>query len=303
MKKTNAKKKLLPAVGMLAISAAMLSSATFAWFTMNKEVTVTGMSVHTTVGSNLLISATNTEGSYTKDLTQTLANVHLEPVSTIDGIDYFYTVEADDAGKKFGTATTAPNYVAYDPSSLTAFNTAYGVDDTHTAVGYIDYQFYLKATEGDTAEKLSMNKCNLLYNGAAVTEKAWRAAVFVDEVDLGDTYTVSGSDLTTILPISGATYFTTTSGKPQGVDATNALGDVSNYGEKAIVDSAVTANSTKYYAVVVRLWIEGEDDTCTAATFADLTDNYSLDLQFYLDGTHDGTQIIDSDTTFSVPVA
>ena len=36
--KNSAAKKIIPAVGMLALSATMLSTSTYAWFTMNKEV-------------------------------------------------------------------------------------------------------------------------------------------------------------------------------------------------------------------------------------------------------------------------
>ena len=39
---------------------------------------------------------------------------------------------------------------------------------------------------------------------------------------------------------------------------------------------------TKYYKVVVRLWLEGEDTTCTSETFANLTDTWSLDLKLEL---------------------
>lgn len=38
-------KKLIPAIGMLLLSACMLVTSTFAWFAMNETVTATGMSV------------------------------------------------------------------------------------------------------------------------------------------------------------------------------------------------------------------------------------------------------------------
>ncbi len=44
-KKNGNKRKLLGAVGMLTVSAAMLVSSTFAWFSLNKNVTATSMSV------------------------------------------------------------------------------------------------------------------------------------------------------------------------------------------------------------------------------------------------------------------
>lgn len=42
-KNTSAKKKLIPAVAMLTTSAVMLSTATYAWFTLNREVEVKGL--------------------------------------------------------------------------------------------------------------------------------------------------------------------------------------------------------------------------------------------------------------------
>ena len=38
-------KKLIPAIGMLMLSAVMLVTSSFAWFSMNENVSVTGMSV------------------------------------------------------------------------------------------------------------------------------------------------------------------------------------------------------------------------------------------------------------------
>lgn len=52
----NAKRKLAAATAMLTISALMLSSATYAWFTMNKEVSVTGMEVKAHAEEGLLIN-------------------------------------------------------------------------------------------------------------------------------------------------------------------------------------------------------------------------------------------------------
>jgi hypothetical protein len=44
-KNTSAAKKLIPAAGMLAVSAMMLATSTYAWFSMNKTVSVTSMSI------------------------------------------------------------------------------------------------------------------------------------------------------------------------------------------------------------------------------------------------------------------
>ena len=55
-KKSSAAKKLVPAVAMLTTSAVMLASATYAWFTLNKEVEVTGLSMSATTSDALEIS-------------------------------------------------------------------------------------------------------------------------------------------------------------------------------------------------------------------------------------------------------
>ena len=55
-KNTSAKKKLIPAVAMLTTSAVMLSTATYAWFTMSREVEVTGIKLTATTPQTIEIS-------------------------------------------------------------------------------------------------------------------------------------------------------------------------------------------------------------------------------------------------------
>ena len=48
-------RKLLPAIAMLLVSAVMMSTASFAWFTMNSEVQATGMQVTAIAPASLWI--------------------------------------------------------------------------------------------------------------------------------------------------------------------------------------------------------------------------------------------------------
>ena len=66
-RKHSAKKKLISAIAMLTVSAVTLSTATYAWFTMNKEVQVNGLAMRTKTSSNLLISSNNEQGTYKED--------------------------------------------------------------------------------------------------------------------------------------------------------------------------------------------------------------------------------------------
>jgi hypothetical protein len=78
MKKTNTKKnsamkKLLPAFGMLMVSASMLATSTYAWFSMNKEVSVTSMSIAAKSADPIIeISANGTD--FYNDLVSTGAS-------------------------------------------------------------------------------------------------------------------------------------------------------------------------------------------------------------------------------------
>jgi len=55
-KKASASKKLIPAIGMLTVSAMMLSTATYAWFTMSREVEVNNIRMTATVPEDIQIS-------------------------------------------------------------------------------------------------------------------------------------------------------------------------------------------------------------------------------------------------------
>lgn len=56
VKKGNTAKKLLPAAGMLALSASMLATSTYAWFTMSREVEVKNISMTATTPEDVQIS-------------------------------------------------------------------------------------------------------------------------------------------------------------------------------------------------------------------------------------------------------
>lgn len=283
----------------------------YAWFTMNKEVTVTGMQMKTTVGSNLLIADTPDDADFEKSLSQSRKAL-LEPVSTVDGLAYFYTVNAGANGDAlaevytpYSESTALSNTPANKTKYDTDFQTAYAIkgsgsegafvadQDFNPAYGYVDYNFYLKATNTDAgnAGTVAMTKCNLLYDNKAVTDKAWRVAMFVEElgttVKAGTELGKSGAGtLKSILTLSGSEN--QTAGK--AVDsATSATGSVT-YNAAPNVDTALTTGTAKYYYVVLRVWLEGEDKDCTSQTYANLTDTYSLDLEFSMNGGNSGTK-------------
>ncbi len=297
-KKGSTAKKLMPAAMMLAVSASMLGTSTYAWFTMNTTVSVTGMQVNTTVGSNLLIShdttagkAANAEDTFKTSDTTVLSGM-LEPVSTINGTSFFYTDTNNVQGN--GDAMSDA-YVAYLPDNTSAFNTNYG---TSGAVGYIDYAFELKANNTTAAKQyINVTDLELTYGGTS-SDKAFRVAYFVE--DLGTSHTAdSGAPgtLVTILKDSTAGNFTAN----KAVTSTSGLGAVT-YGTAAKL-AEVAAGTTNYYKVVARLWIEGEDTTCNNTTFNTLKEKWGLNMTMKLENATGGVTALTLDYAEKINLA
>lgn len=57
-------KKLIPALCMLLVSSVMLGTTTFAWFSMNRTVTATGMAIKAEVSTQLLIKGSADSAAY-----------------------------------------------------------------------------------------------------------------------------------------------------------------------------------------------------------------------------------------------
>ena len=285
MKKT---KVIIPALGLLVLSTAASISGTVAWFSLNTKVSMSGMSVTTKVSSNLMIAASTAgttsagEAAFSSSATQAVSGI-LEPVSTINGVNFFYTTN----GKADGDAA-AEVYTAYDPDDAgnpTAFASAYGVNG---AVAYVDYVFELKAINTDTsnAKYIDLTKVDLVYTGTAVDiQKAFRAAIFVQEGTYGGIGALTGynalaATANTIMDVTGAANQTADT----AVSSTSALSAIGIMATTSTNSIQVAANSTKYFKVTQRFYIEGEDTTCTNATFLELTDAWKINVNYTLGG-------------------
>lgn len=322
--KFSTNKKIMTAASMLLLSTFMLSSATYAWFTMNRSVEVTGMEVRTKVSSNLLICTTNLDADYSANTLSQTRKALLEPASSINGATgtFYYTTDAKASGQKANATDTTP-YIVYAENAATpvanatagknnydsAFNSAYGLGDSgvFTAAnitlddsaardgagyGYIDYVFYLKATSDAANQAINMTQCDLDYNPSGTASAidsgfAWRTAIFA--LDITDSKAGNGlyttEDIATAENQKGLIAMANSVNweANKAVASTTATGTVLNNGSSGVVLGTITAaNTTKYYKVVVRLWLEGEDQSCNTKTYAALTDDYSLDLKFEL---------------------
>jgi len=170
-KNTSSKKKLLPAAGMLALSAAMLASSTYAWFTMNKEVSVTGMEMKAHAEEGLLINEVKLATSDTWD-NQATANttptlISLRPASTQNFTKWWHAnskVSADEAGIDGEQANT-----------VAISNGVYYKEVTAGTNGISD-QIFVGAVDADPAG----------VNGNATGNTKAETHVYYDQASFGD---------------------------------------------------------------------------------------------------------------------
>ena len=312
MKKTL---KLIPALAMLLVSAILVSTSTYAWFSMNNKVTVTGMTIRTEVNNNLLIApAVNDSVAATKNgpvatmpaasaygthLAQTVEAL-LEPVSSTTGLynSFWYTSTTNVVSSGDAKSEAYIAYDAGDTTAMTAFNTNYGTTEKEFvdpavspydgALGYVDYVFALQATNTSTSPNatVDMTKCTLTYKGTDDDGHAFRIAVLVQECTAANTASTTATTKT-IIGDASADYFTQSNDATpvnKAVVSASELGNVTSFGEDATIGT-VPYGETKYFKVTIRLWLEGEDESCNNATYATLTNKYDLDLKFELNGT------------------
>lgn len=263
-----ATKKLIPALAMLLLSAVVMSSASFAWFTMSRQVTAQGLNVTVTAPNNLLIkedSALVTNYDYESIITRT--NVVLYPASTVDAVD-FYNIQD---GEKVNLASGA----RYDNTKLEESVLAKATEDEGGPVegGYYDFKYVVK-TEGSQTVKVVVNGITV-ENAPSNTKtiKPVRIAVFE-----------TGSPENALLfnPVSGSANHT--DGKAVASLDSNSYAVLDTVTYKAVSevknDSCVIATIAPAGTanITIRVWYEGEDTDCKVDTAANAQFKLTVNL-------------------------
>lgn len=321
-KNTSAKKKLIPAVAMLTTSAVMLSTATYAWFTMSREVEVTGIKLTATTPQTIEISLgqATTSNTLTHGVEATAPNsddmwTHtaatgsvyqdfgkLIPVSSVDGFNMFYTEKATENGKKvsdvpnpFTKAETAVGWEFKEGGKSAETGAVVNAAENDGSGYYLDIPVWFRTTSTD-AVTLGLEveiKNSSDDDTKYVLYKAARVAILPETKSAQKVFSETG-----------AKYYK--DGKAvatAGATLTASYGDVSVATEVKATDGKVTnaANAThvatvtkstgtgyggavKYY---IRVWLEGEDEACWNANAGQ---DFQINLKFY-DLSNTGTGV------------
>lgn len=267
-------RKLIPAVAMLLVSASMLSTASYAWFSMNNKVTAGGMKVNVTTPGDLEISADGQDYNKTNAPTQVTSltsSTVLAPVSSINGKDtsfYYATMKDINESGNVGKNTEVK---LMDASNLqTDFGTDY--------LGYVDYSFYVKNSAKVSKDiTYAETECKFAYTQKDAetdtnnTINAFRYTIFVGEKNQSTvtTTTAISKAVWSNVQTSTAAWNTT---KAAGIEAT-AAGTI-DYFEAGT--KLFTAEAGGAYKIVVRIWLDGEDSLTTTNNFSAMLGDYSL---------------------------
>ena len=272
-------KKLIPALAMLVLSAVMMSTASFAWFSMNTQVEVNGITVDTVAPVYVSIKKTS-EGTWNTAVTAN-KNIKLIPADTntavLDNTNGFTWVAIDP--NKFQT-TTGGGVVAGEKKISTDDLLAISNTGTITTSGWTETAAYLFdsydfALQNDPGKKVEiyLNQMILdniskgmvgclrvaLVNVVTTDSTTTRSLVGVYAAGATDTYAPlkEGAD--------GYTADTSTVSTVSGTVGTDGAANTVTYAhaEANAVELPVAANGQ--VTIEVYVWFEGQDTDCVNA--------------------------------------
>jgi hypothetical protein len=238
-------KKLIPAAGMLMVSAMMLASSTYAWFSMNRAVDVTGMQVKVQGEKGLVVANAATENrTYSVEATTTdTALKTLIPGSTSNLTSWVHSESANPA--------QANTQKAYDAATL--------------GTNYVKHTFYIRSSTPEAFTVASLNVHDVTVTGHTtgtgeqVLSKSLRVGVklagddtvFIYAPVYGASETVSANS---IQLATGA--YSTADGARASVTPTKSGTPTTG------TLTTIPANTGDGIQADVYLWFEGEDPNC-----------------------------------------
>ncbi len=259
-------KKIIPALALLLISAVVMSTASFAWFSMNTTVKATGMQVTATTASSLVISNSST-GTFDQTANGNYSSNTLTPSSTSNLTDFWYVSGGTIAG--------------YDNAAATANTEFTKAAASNNGPYYLMNSYFFKVQGSSTTDKfakLYVSEISVKDNGSA-PDSAISNALRVG-LKCGNKvyiYAPNSSSTTTYAAISSTSTGTITYGDGTACTANvtmAALGNTSN-----LLDSGVEITTTGTVEVQVYIWYEGQDASCTSANSVN-TETLDVEISF-----------------------
>jgi len=302
------KKKLISAIAMLTVSAVTLSTATYAWFTMNKTVSVTNMQVKAKADQGLLINEVATAGDSHWDeqaTTNQTGGIQLHATSTADTKTWYvaYSKKSNDAAAatqgsgsenlvdgyhQLGSSgwTTATETVQSAVAGTSAKQEVTYIDkdsgsDYDEGEGYyVKYTYYLKSSGEAITTSLDATAANnvkqsLQIKNVTVTNNDFTGSGTVEDLDAAlRVAIVIGGKAYIYAPVDGSTntYYVNASST-----ATNVL-----TGAQATAPITIPSVTSDGYEFYVYLYFEGEDAKLKTDNVISTLDNVTVAFELSL---------------------
>lgn len=284
-------KKLIPALAMLLVSAILLGTSTYAWFSMNTQVTATGMQVKAIAEDGILISNSD-KSVWTNSATAKVTTANLVPTSTAGTATPAWA---------HNTSTDADNAMAnqeassYEDLSLKWTNTTFGEGFVDVAGGTANSkddgeksyvllnEFYIKSSGNPLALGADKTYKDLYINDVSVTGAA-------NKIDNSlRVLVVVGSTAYIYAPVKDQAGGTTTmtykfknTTDVSALDATAAAGY-----DKTTTTTTISNTNEAAVKAQVYIYFEGEDANCKSTNISGIdTTNLSVVVNFGIETKH-----------------
>lgn len=274
-------RRMIPALCMLLVSAIMLSTASYAWFTMNEQVTATGMQVQAEATGSLVIGKAPLQDSDKKN-TSVLFDTTQKNLKPLTWLEAGQNGENSLAGWYEANGSTVDPVIGSAGSALLSAPMAdYAAADVNPA--YFEEVVYVgSAGEAIENQVITLNIGSLVHLSDDMAHKAYAAAIYVYEKQAGsydkDTYLNAwGSPAATATPnaiIHVADWDnlnTVTIAKEITKDASGNITTVKGFDIPSVVGLTKEENRVGV-KIVIRVFVDGnlEHNTVTTDLYNDV---------------------------------
>jgi hypothetical protein len=244
---------------MLLVSAILLGTSTFAWFSMNTQVTATGMQVQAKAEDGIVISNAPT-GTY-----------DVSAASVKDAVSQLYPGSTSDLNTWVHSKSTNPasanTQQVYEPGTAwTANSGTYG--------NYVVHDFYIRSSAASTLTIASLDiKSVDITSTSQNLSKALRVGIkFEGSVNKYIYAPVTG--------YSNPVSVQTTTGAYSTEDRVSVSALAADTESKDTSITSLPANTAAGTHVYIYIWYEGEDAACISNNIQASLDQITVSVNF-----------------------
>ena len=265
MKANSRRRVLISSMCMLLVALVALSTATFAWFSSNKQVTASGMTVKAAAAQGLVISDDNWQTQGNTSTFTTIGTYTLTPVSvgydTTDGLadTGYYPGEVKAVGGGVWSTEDKDDYASWTATTeddIPVVPAAKGTESAASTTYFADYAVQIKSTSTDATAKIEG-----VYGEITFTDTTDTASLAASNYVRIAVYDKDGNVVKVLGNETDATAITDlgSDGTPVATDQT-ALTEFTSGTALKFVEGVTVTNVAQTYKI--RVWFEGQDDQC-----------------------------------------